>query len=43
MSETQGTYVEPGKEFDRDTNYIEDRITPDGRDGWPGRSRVATG
>jgi glutathionyl-hydroquinone reductase len=43
MSEAQGTYVEPGKEFNRDTNYIEDRITRDGRDGWPvesGRYRL---
>ena len=43
MSEVQGTYVEPGKEFNRDTNYIEDRITRDGRDGWPveaGRYRL---
>ncbi len=40
---TQGAYVEPGKDFDRDTNYIEDRITVDGRDGWPvesGRYRL---
>jgi putative glutathione S-transferase len=29
------SYVEPGKDFNRDTNYIEDRITRDGRDGWP--------
>ena len=39
----QGSYVEPGKEFSRDTNYIEDRITRDGRDGWPvaaGRYRL---
>lgn len=38
-----GTYVEPGKEYNRDTNYIEDRITRDGRDGWPvqaGRYRL---
>jgi putative glutathione S-transferase len=28
---TKGTYVEPGKEFDRDMNYIPDRITRDGR------------
>lgn len=31
------------KEFNRDTNYIEDRITRDGRDGWPveaGRYRL---
>ena len=37
------TYVEPGKDFDRDTTYIEDRITRDGRDGWPveaGRYRL---
>jgi putative glutathione S-transferase len=40
---TQGRYVEPGQEFNRDTNYIEDRITRDGRDGWPveaGRYRL---
>jgi glutathionyl-hydroquinone reductase len=38
----QGRYVEQG-EFTRDTNYIEDRITRDGRDGWPvepGRYRL---
>lgn len=32
-----------GEEFVRDTNYIEDRITRDGRDGWPveaGRYRL---
>jgi glutathionyl-hydroquinone reductase len=43
MSTVQGTYVEPGKEFTRDTNYIQDRITADGRDGWPveaGRYRL---
>ena len=36
-------YIEPGKDFDRDTNYVEDRITRDGRDGWPveaGRYRL---
>ena len=35
-------YVERG-EFERDTNHIEDRITRDGRDGWPvepGRYRL---
>ena len=40
---TAGSYVEPGKEFNRDTRYIEDRITRDGRDGWPveaGRYRL---
>ncbi len=38
-----GRYVEPGREFTRDTNYIEDRITRDGREGWPveaGRYRL---
>lgn len=44
MSEhPQGTYVEPGQEYTRDTNYIEDRITRDARDGWPveaGRYRL---
>ncbi len=37
------SYVEPGKEFNRDTNYIETRITADGRDGYPvepGRYRL---
>jgi putative glutathione S-transferase len=29
------SYVEAGQPFNRDTNYIEDRITRDGRDGWP--------
>ncbi|GAA4666167.1 glutathione S-transferase family protein [Frondihabitans cladoniiphilus] len=40
---TPGTYVEPGQEYTRDTNYIEDRITQDSRDGWPveaGRYRL---
>ncbi len=35
-------YVEP-RTFERDTNYIADRITRDGRDGWPvepGRYRL---
>ncbi|KNX36934.1 glutathione S-transferase family protein [Luteipulveratus halotolerans] len=37
----QGTYVE--KTYERDTTYIEDRITVDGADGWPveaGRYRL---
>ncbi|PMC75798.1 MULTISPECIES: glutathione S-transferase family protein [unclassified Brachybacterium] len=40
---TRGAYVQPGKAFDRDMNYIADRITVDGRDGWPveaGRYRL---
>ncbi|EOM77364.1 glutathione-dependent reductase [Rhodococcus rhodnii] len=38
-----GKYVEPGKAYDRDMRYIADRITVDGRDGWPveaGRYRL---
>ncbi|WP_309817649.1 glutathione S-transferase C-terminal domain-containing protein [Pseudarthrobacter sulfonivorans] len=46
---TRGAYVTGGAEFNRDTNYIEDRITRDGRPGdsgepgWPveaGRYRL---
>jgi len=40
---TRGSYVATGKPFDRDMNYIDDRITRDGRDGWPveaGRYRL---
>lgn len=40
---TKGAYVSSGQEFTRDTNYIPDRITADGRDGWPveaGRYRL---
>jgi len=36
-------YVEPGHEFVRDADYLSDRITVDGRDGWPvqaGRYRL---
>lgn len=43
MSNLSTAYVEPGKEFNRDTNYIEDRITGDAQDGWPveaGRYRL---
>lgn len=39
----QASYVEPGAEFTRDTNYISTRITSDGRDGYPveaGRYRL---
>jgi len=32
---TRGAYVSSGKSFDRDMTYIDDRITQDGRDGWP--------
>ena len=28
-------YVEPGKDYQRDANYITDRITADGSSGWP--------
>ncbi|SDI96740.1 putative glutathione S-transferase [Frankineae bacterium MT45] len=38
-----GSYVAPGQEFNRDTNYIQTRITEDGRDGYPveaGRYRL---
>jgi len=41
--DANGAYVEPGQEFRRDTNYIETRITADGRDGYPvepGRYRL---
>jgi glutathionyl-hydroquinone reductase len=37
------SYVEPGKSFERDINYISTRITADGRDGFPaepGRYRL---
>lgn len=39
----QGVYVTTGQEFVRDTNYIDTRITRDGRDGYPveaGRYRL---
>ncbi|WP_166996871.1 glutathione S-transferase family protein [Paramicrobacterium fandaimingii] len=42
-TDADARYVEPGQPYDRDTNYIEDRITRDGRDGWPveaGRYRL---
>ncbi|MGW0172430.1 glutathione S-transferase family protein [Rhodococcus sp. NPDC003322] len=32
---SSGRYVEAGREFVRDTRYIETRITADGRDGYP--------
>jgi putative glutathione S-transferase len=41
--QTSTSYVESGKEFERDTNYISTRITRDGRDGFavePGRYRL---
>jgi putative glutathione S-transferase len=40
---TKGSYVDSGKEFNRDTNYITTRITADARDGYPvepGRYRL---
>ena len=39
----QGVYVTEGKAFERDTRYIDSRITRDGRDGYPvepGRYRL---
>ncbi|MDQ6934868.1 MAG: glutathione S-transferase C-terminal domain-containing protein [Actinomycetota bacterium] len=39
----QATYVTEGKAFERDMEYIPDRITRDARDGWPvepGRYRL---
>ena len=41
MAQRNSTYVEPGESFDRDMDYIPDRITrgaPNGRS-----SRAATG
>ncbi|MDY7099971.1 MAG: glutathione S-transferase C-terminal domain-containing protein [Actinomycetota bacterium] len=43
MSEDANGYVANGGDFDRDTDYIETRITVDGRDGFPveaGRYRL---
>ncbi|AZI57005.1 glutathione S-transferase family protein [Nakamurella antarctica] len=40
---TEGSYVHGGEEFNRDTRYIQTRITRDGRDGYPveaGRYRL---
>lgn len=42
-SSSTGAYVGKGKEFTRDTRYIDTRITADGRDGYPvepGRYRL---
>ncbi|KXO99370.1 Uncharacterised protein (plasmid) [Tsukamurella tyrosinosolvens] len=43
MSEEQGSYVTENKPYERDTRYIETRITRDSRDGYPvepGRYRL---
>lgn len=43
MADSQGSYVNPGGEFTRDQNYLTDRITADGGDGYPvepGRYRL---
>ncbi len=40
---SSGRYVTRGTEYERDTRYITDRVTADGRDGWPvepGRYRL---
>jgi putative glutathione S-transferase len=40
---SSGRYVTAGQDYQRDTRYIDDRITTDGRDGWPvepGRYRL---
>jgi putative glutathione S-transferase len=42
-SEDQGVYVNDGQGYERDTRYIDSRITRDARDGWPveaGRYRL---
>ncbi len=42
-TDTSGSYVEKGQEFNRDTNYIEDRILDDPDAQWPvepGRYRL---
>jgi glutathionyl-hydroquinone reductase len=42
-SDTEGSYVQPGQDFQRDTEYITTRITTDGSDGFPvepGRYRL---
>ena len=38
-----GTYISSSGEFERDQNYITTRITADGREGYPGGARAATG
>jgi glutathionyl-hydroquinone reductase len=43
MAQKQGTYLVTGGEFTRDASYLSDRITADGREGWPvepGRYRL---
>jgi putative glutathione S-transferase len=44
MGDDQGSYVEKGKAFERDMNYIPDRITAEpgrSRDPWPDGGRLA--
>ncbi len=40
---SEPTFVEEGREFKRDTNYIPTRITEDGRDGYPPSNPGDTG
>jgi putative glutathione S-transferase len=43
QTDTTGAYVEKGKDFERDSNYITTRITDDGRESYPvepGRYRL---
>jgi putative glutathione S-transferase len=43
MLVAMASYVDPGREYNRDTNYISTRVTEDGRDGYPvepGRYRL---
>ena len=34
-TDSRTSYVAEGQDYKRDQNYLPDRITADGRDGWP--------